>query len=97
MLKVGIKLNLLNKNKVQSVILKLDKDKPRELRFREYLDSKVKEGMNRKEAILQLFENNVEQRPFNIDPAPAQQEEDKEEIKTIEQSQKVDESDFDLI
>lgn len=97
MLKVGIKLNLLNKNKVQSVILKLDKDKPRELRFREYLDSKVKEGMNRKEAILQLFENNVEQRPFNIDPVPAQREENKEEIKTIEQSQEVDESDFDLI
>lgn len=51
MLKVGSNMskNLINDSKVQSVIIKLDKNKPRELKFRQHLGSKRREGMNMKE------------------------------------------------
>lgn len=49
---------LLNDSDIHNVNLKLDKNKAREYALRVYLDSKVKAGMTRKEAILQLLENN---------------------------------------
>lgn len=91
---------LLNKNKVQSVIIKLDKDKPRELRFREYLDSKRREGMNMKEAVLQLYESHLEGSNININSHNSSRsdiKEEKESIKTTDQKENVDVSDFDMI
>jgi len=48
---------LTNKNKTQVVSLHLDKTKLRELRFREFLDQNNKDGINRKESILRMFED----------------------------------------
>lgn len=47
---------LANQNKVQVVALKLDKSKPREFAFRMFLDRNDLNGINRKEAILRMFE-----------------------------------------
>lgn len=52
---------LTNKNKVQVVSLKLDKDKPRELAFRAFLDQNEANGINRKETILRMFEQLMNQ------------------------------------
>lgn len=86
---------LLNDRKVQSVILKLDKDKPRELRFRMYLDDKRREGMNMKEAILQLFESSVDSNEFSRAYSASHKYD--EDIKTTEQKEKVSPTDFDMI
>lgn len=87
---------LLNDSKVQSVILKLDKDKARELRFRMYLDDKRREGMNMKEAILQLFESSINPNEYSVTYSPSHKYE-VEEIKTTEQNEKVSPTDFDMI
>lgn len=52
---------LANNNKVQVVSLKLDKDKPRELAFRVFLDQNEAHGINRKETILRMFEQLMSQ------------------------------------
>jgi hypothetical protein len=55
------KLKLTNSKKVQVVSLKLDKNKPRELAFRIFLDQNEINGINRKETILRMFEQIVKQ------------------------------------
>ena len=49
-------MSLLNKSEIQTIIIKLDKNKPRELELRKYLDKNVKQGINRKECILRMWE-----------------------------------------
>lgn len=52
---------LANNNKIQVVSLKLDRDKPRELAFRIFLDQNEANGINRKETILRMFEQLMNQ------------------------------------
>lgn len=47
---------LTNQNEIQVVALKLDKNKAREFAFRMFLDQNDSNGINRKEAILRMFE-----------------------------------------
>ncbi len=101
-----MKNELINKSDVQNVIIKLDKNKPRELKFRMYLDSKRREGMSMKEAILQLFEGKIDSDKFQqeygqnliITHSPEYEVKNLEnKIKTTEQKEDVSEDDFDFI
>lgn len=47
---------LTNDSDIQTVALRLNKHKPRELELRAYLDSRTEYGINRPETILQMFE-----------------------------------------
>lgn len=47
---------LENNNTEQTVALRLNKNKIRELELRAYLDQQVKYGLNRKDTILRMFE-----------------------------------------
>lgn len=97
---------LINKSEIQNVIIKLDKNKPRELKFRVYLDNKRKEGMSMKEAILQLFEGKIDSDRFQeeygknliITHSPNYKANKlKDNFKTTEQKYDVSEEDFDSI
>lgn len=47
---------LISDKDIQSILLKLDKNKPREREFRQYLDDNVNYGIDRKETVLRMWE-----------------------------------------
>ena len=53
--------DLISDKKFHSVLLKLDREKPRELKFRRYLDENYLNGVSRKESVLRLFDYVVSQ------------------------------------
>jgi len=87
-------LNLINDNKIQSIIIKLSAEVPRELRLRQYLDNNRRDGIDMKESILRIFEGvdtNINTNKL-IDTNTNQ-----EYIKITEQSNEVAADDFDVI
>jgi hypothetical protein len=57
-------LKLLSESKIHQVLLKLNKDIPRERALREFLDQATMNGINRKEAILRIFEEYNNSKPY---------------------------------
>lgn len=92
---------LLNDNQIHAVMIKLDKEKGRELKFRQFLDYNVTQGMNRKETILQLFEDYLKDQDTVIfDEEDSKQKEDKEEqndMRIANLQEDIDISDFESI
>ena len=72
--------DLASDKQIHPITIKLDREKPRELAFRRYLDENDKYGKDRKETIIRLFEFMVsngllERGIFGINNIPSQQEE----------------------
>lgn len=93
---------LLNDNQIHAVMIKLDREKERELKFRQFLDYNVTRGMNRKETMLQLFEESIKNKEAveSSEEASNQEEKEKEEkndMKIVKLNEDVDISDFELI
>lgn len=59
-------MKLLSESKIHQVLLKLNKDIPRERALREFLDQATMNGINRKEAILRIFEEYNNSSPIKI-------------------------------
>lgn len=59
-------MTLLSENKIHQVILKLNKEIPRERALREFLDNATINGINRKEAILRVFEEYNNSSPIKM-------------------------------
>lgn len=94
-------MGLISKQDIQSVIVKLDKNKPRELEFRQYLDDNVKYGIDRKETILRMWEfisNKDSMINTNLNVAPVEEVEEIDNIlKEEDLKNSFDEADFDSI
>lgn len=73
-------MTLLSEHKVHQIILKLNKDIPRERALREFLDNATINGINRKEAILRIFEEYSNSNPIKIEKEEKQV---KEELITL--------------
>lgn len=59
-------MSLSNDKQIHQIILKLDKDIPRERALRLFLDNASLNGINRKEAILRIFEEYSDSNPFKM-------------------------------
>lgn len=94
-------MGLISKQDIQSVIVKLDKNKPREREFRQYLDDNVKYGIDRKETILRMWEfisNKDSMINTNLNVAPVEEVEEIDNIlKEEDLKNSFDEADFDSI
>lgn len=93
-------MTLSSPNKIHSVLIKLDKDVPREKALRQFLDDAANNGINRKEAILRLFEMYSGEDPFGNQnkriekPNDIKIKETKNDISTLKA--KTDISDIDI-
>ena len=86
------------------MLLKLDTDKPREARFKQYLDDNTSDGINRKESLLRLFEIIDVEAPThtpivrsNVETEIREGNEEIKEFKTENLNQNVDSDEFDGI
>lgn len=87
---------LTNDSDVQTVALRLNKHKPRELELRAYLDSRTEYGINRPETILQMFEILKEHDLLGEYPGRGSIVAPEKEVKKTIDKVKVDTDDIDM-
>lgn len=59
---------LINDNDIQRVVIRLDRSIPRERAVRQYFDDNVRNGINRKELLIKIFEFLESYELLDLDP-----------------------------